>query len=322
MKLLVVGCGSIGSRHAANAKTLGVSEVAVVDTDRDCMMRLASSVGARPFASVEAALDWHPHAAIVCTPPSSHIPVAIACASAGCDLLIEKPLAASDAGIDRLKAIVAARQLKVALAYQMRFHPALRRMRDLVSQGAIGRLMGIQAEYGQYLPSWRPMRDYRNTYTSRAELGGGILLDGSHEIDYVRWLAGEVAAVYARAQRLSDLEVDVEDTAALVLAFQSGAVGEVHLDFVQRGYSRRCVVIGTEGTVKWDVASGLQIVDSSGARTSEPIVPAPNDPYVEELRAFVAGDLAGFASLDDGARIVDIVAAARRSSAERREVAL
>jgi predicted dehydrogenase len=320
-RLLVIGAGSIGTRHAGNAKALGVAEIAVTDPDRPRREQLAAALGARAFATIDDAIAWQPSAAIVCTPPSSHLGVAQQCVEAGCDVLIEKPLAASSDGLPALEQAIAARGRRVAVAYQLRFHQAVMRLRELVAGGGIGRLLAIQAEYGQYLPSWRPSRDYRESYTAQAALGGGILLDGSHEIDYVRWLAGEMAAVFASASRLSDLQMDVEDTAALVIRFRSGVMGEVHLDCVQRGYSRRCTLIGSEATVRWDSTTGLRITSATGATHDEPLVPAANDPYVAELRAFLGGEPT-LATIADGARVLEVVDAARRSSAERREIGL
>ena len=160
-------------------------------------------------------------------------------------MLIEKPLAATSDGIDELSRVVAAKNLHVTVGYQLRFHAAVMRLRELVCSGSLGRLLAIRAEFGQYLPTWRPSRDYRETYTAQAALGGGILLDASHEIDYVRWFAGEIRCVYAAAGHLSRLEMDAEDTAAMILRFDGDVLGEVHVDCLQRGYSRTCTIIGS-----------------------------------------------------------------------------
>lgn len=322
IKLLVIGAGSIGTRHATNARSLGVDAIAVTDTDESRRNQLAESAGALAFATLDQALSWGPTAAIICSPPAFHISGALACANAGCDLLIEKPLAAVSDGIDELAAVIARRKLRAAVAYQLRFHPALRRMRELIQTGAIGALLSIQAEYGQYLPAWRPTRDYRETYTAQAALGGGILLDASHEIDYVRWLAGEVSAVYASVARVSQLDVDVEDTAALILRFHADTIGEIHLDFVQHGYSRRCVLIGSEATVRWDAQSGLSITNKDRATSFESLAPPSNDPYLAELKAFLDGDVAAHATLADGQRVLTVIDAARSSSASRREMTI
>lgn len=321
-RLLIAGAGSIGARHARNARSLGVTDIAIVDPDGARRDAVASEVGGHACTSLEQGLALGRTAAIICTPPSVHVETALTCADRGCHLLIEKPLAARADGVHQLQAAIAQKGLRAAVAYQLRFHPAVRRMKELVKTGAIGRLLSIQAEYGQYLPAWRPSRDYRDSYTAQAAQGGGILLDGSHEIDYVRWIGGEVTSVYARAARLSDLEIDVEDTAALVLGFDRPLIGEIHLDCVQRGYSRRAVLIGTEATVRWDARTGLTVISASAAVHEEALVPEGNDPYLAELRAFLDGDLSMHATIGDAARVLEVVAAARQSTLTRREIAM
>jgi predicted dehydrogenase len=323
-RLLVVGAGSIGSRHLRNAKSLGVEHLAVYDSDAGRATAAAEAVGARAFPTLEAALAWHPGAAIVCTPPAHHVPAARSCAAAGCHLLIEKPLAAGTDGLPELAALVARLGLGVSVAYQLRFHPAIARMRELVRSGGIGRVLSIRAEYGQYLPAWRPSRDYRDTYTAQAAEGGGILLDASHEIDYVRWIGGEARTVYASVDRLSDLMMDAEDTAALVLRLDGRALAEIHVDCVRRGYARGCTIVGAEGTVQWESQTGIRITAADGAVHEEAIVPDPNDSYVAELAAFLKcpNAMDPMASLADGRRVLDIVLAARASAASRREVDL
>lgn len=323
-RLLIVGGGSIGARHARNAKTLGAGDLAVVDLDPQRREALAREVGGRAFASLDAALDWKPGIAVICTPPVQHVAAARACAAAGCDLLIEKPLSSSLDGLNELAAEVEGQGRGAAVAYQLRFHPAIVRLRDLARDGTIGRLLVIRAEFGQYLPDWRPARDYRDSYTAQAAQGGGILLDASHEIDYVQWIGGAIAAVFASAGKLSDLTLDVEDTAALLLKLPGGVIGEVHVDCVQRGYTRGCTLIGTEGTVRWDVKFGITITDARGAMHAEPLTVDPNAPYLDELRAFLAARAAvePFASLADARRVLAVALAARQSSAERREILL
>ena len=320
-RLLIVGCGSIGARHARNAVTLGAGDIGIVDVDVQRRATVAQEVGGRGFESLEAALDWQPEVAVICTPPAQHVAAARACVEAGCDLLVEKPLSASLEGIDELSAAITHHDAGAAVAYQLRFHPAISRLRALVRGGTLGRLLVIRAEFGQYLPDWRPSRDYRETYTAQASQGGGILLDASHEIDYVRWIAGDISGVFARAEHLSDLSLDVEDTAALVLRMERGVIGEVHLDCVQRGYARGCTLIGTEATVRWDVVSGLRITDAKGAVHEEPLTSEPNAPYLAELDAFMSA-VEPFASIDDARQVLAVALAARRSSAERREIAL
>lgn len=323
-RLLVVGAGSIGTRHLRNAKALGLQHLAVFDRDVARASAIAEETGATACPSLEEGLAWQPSAAVICTPPAHHLPAARACATAGCHLLIEKPLAATADGVSELATLSARQGLGISVAYQLRFHPAIVRMRELVCGGHIGRVLSMRAEYGQYLPSWRPSRDYRDTYTAQSAQGGGILLDASHEIDYVRWIAGEARSVFATLSRLSALDMDAEDTAALVLRLDGPALAEIHLDCVRRGYARGCSIVGSEGTIQWDSKSGLRITAADGSVREEAIVPDPNAAYVAELDAFLQSPDAAppMASLADGRRVLDIVLAARESSAARREIDL
>ena len=125
-------------------------------------------------------------------------------------------------------------------------------MRKALHQGHIGRVQSVRAEVGQYLPDWRPGIDCRQTASAQQALGGGALLELSHEIDYVRWLIGEIREVTARIARLSDLEIDVEDCAEIILTFENGTIGGPHLDMIQRAPTRTCRLIGSDGTLVWD----------------------------------------------------------------------
>src|SRR5262249_16524746 len=159
---------------------------------------------------------------------------------------------------------------------------------------------------------WHPSEDYRQGYSARVELGGGIVLDAIHEIDYIRWMLGDVRAVACLAGHLSALEIETEDVAAILLQFASGAVGEVHLDYVQRAYSRTCHVIGDEGTIRWDYTAGEVRWYSAGSGRWE-VFPAPagwqpNEMYVDELRHFLrclAGDEAPALDVFEARRVLD-----------------
>jgi predicted dehydrogenase len=173
----------------------------------------------------------------------------------------------------------------------MRFHPALKRIKRLLEEGAVGHVVAALAQVGQYLPDWHPWEEYRNTYSARQGQGGGIILDATHEIDYLRWMFGEVEAVSCFAGKLSHLDIDTEDTAAIIIRFLSGTIGEVHMDYVQRVYSRSCQIVGDEGTIRWDYTTGE--VRSYSATTgkwqifSDAIGWEPNQMYVDEMKHFL-----------------------------------
>ena len=324
MKALIVGFGSIGRRHAWNLKTID-------GTARIGVWRPRSSGGGlgdldplveRVVGGEEEALAWAPDVAIVATPASAHVEVATALARAGVHLLVEKPLADTLDGVDTLLARCDERSLALMVGYNLRFAPSLISLREALLEGAIGRPLALRAAVGQFLPDWRPGKDYRQTVSARRRSGGGALLEMSHELDYARWLLGDVTAVSARMRHLSDLDLDVEDTAEIILEFASGALGNVHLDMLDRAPVRTCRILGTEGTLAWDgiehttglftrVAGKWTELFSGGPEARDAM-------YVAELEHFlacVAERRAPAVTGADGRRAVEIALAARRSAA-------
>lgn len=247
MKVLVVGCGSIGRRHAANAATLAT--VGVYDAAPGVAEACAKEVGAQVFSRLDDALHWKPRAVVVATPHRSHLEVAGRAVAAGADVLIEKPLSHALDGVgDFLKGVDAAGRRAFSVC-NMRFHPGPATLRE--SLPAIGRPLFARAHYGNYLPSMRPGRDYRELYAARRAEGGGVVLDAVHEIDYLTWLFERVESVACHAAKLSDLDLDVEDHALLALRHASGVDASVELDYLRPRKSRGCEIVGTEGVLVW-----------------------------------------------------------------------
>jgi predicted dehydrogenase len=248
---LLVGAGSIGQRHARNLRVLGVRRLAIWDPEPGRAAQLAGELAARAVGSFEEGLADGPSCVFVCSPPSFHVGQALAAVRAGTHVFIEKPLGDSLDGVDELAREAAAGRRIVQVGYNLRFLPAIRALRRFCDEDAIGRVLWLRAEFGQYLPDWRPRDDYRRTYSARRALGGGIILDASHEIDYVLWLLGRPVVVKSLVGTVSRLELDVEDCATILLRFASGAQADLHLDCVQRAYSRSCKIVGESGTLEW-----------------------------------------------------------------------
>jgi len=143
----------------------------------------------------------------------------------------------------------------------------LMRAKQLISNGEIGRIISAHVHFGEYLPAWHPWEDYRQGYAARSDLGGGVVLTQCHSLDYLPWLVGKVKSVWGFTGKISDLEVDVEDTAEIGLRFESGALGNLHLDFNQQPPAHRFEIIGTKGTIKWDLSNGATRIYRASAES-------------------------------------------------------
>lgn len=290
LRFLVIGCGSIGRRHIKNLTNLGAVEILVFDIRQDRRSEVKNQFGVKTLDSLEDAWEQRPNAALVTVPTSLHLPLTLKAADHGCHIFVEKPLSDRMDGLDQLLGIVRKKGLVTLVGCNMRFHPTLMTVKKLVDEGAIGRVVAARVEAGQYLPEWHPWEDYRQCYSAKRDLGGGVILDTIHEIDYIRWMLGEVQTVACFAGKLSHLEIETEDTAAILLRFHNGAIGEIHLDYIQRTYSRSCHLIGEEGTIRWDYNDGTVRWYSAKTRAwnciRNPEGWEPNNMYVDEMEHF------------------------------------
>jgi len=328
LKYLIAGLGSIGRRHLENLRILDPEgEITIWHTHSPKRAGLAG--GVREVFSFEDAIRQKPDIAILATPASTHIPLAQKLAGAGIDIFIEKPVSSTHEGLAELRQIQDANGILIMVGYNLRFHPPLGVLKQCLNEGKIGRLLSIRVEVGQYLPEWRPGTDYRTSVSAKTELGGGAILELSHEIDYARWLAGDVTTVMSMAERVSDLEIDGEDLAEIILRFSSGALGSIHLDMVQRSPSRSCKMVGTLGTAIWDGMSDSVQVFTTETRQWTEVNPAGkqdrNQMYLDELDHFLTCCRTRkdpTISLTDGARALEIALAVLESSRTKRSVSL
>lgn len=320
-RILVVGLGSIGRRHLRLAREL------LPDADIRILRR--GSGEAVPdhangcFYSLDQALAFAPNIAVLANPAPFHTPVGEALVRAGCHLMVEKPLAS-----DRVAALTLTRSCLSAgrvlqVGYNLRFLPSLLHFKAVIDESRAGDIWSVRCEVGQNLRSWRPGTDYRHGVSAQRHLGGGVLLELSHEIDYLRWIFGEVDWVGAILSRQSDLETDVEDTAHLTLglALRNGmrTIASLNMDFIRHDTTRVCSVIGALGTLRWDaIANRVELFDSV-EQSWQTLFSEPSErdiSYRAQWRAFL--DCVGNAGMaspngEDGLAVLDIIEAARRS---------
>jgi predicted dehydrogenase len=246
----------------------------------------------------------------------------MACANAGCDLLIEKPITHSLEGVDELAAATTALGTKILVGFQFRFHPALMRIRDLLRSGSMGAPLHARVIWAEHLPSWHPWEDWRNGYAARAELGGGVHHTICHPFDYLRMLFGDPVTLFATLTRGGPLKLPVSEAADVVLCFPEGLSAQVHLDYWCRPPMHRMDLVCSEGSIHWDYMTGsLQVwhADREGCQVDAfPSVDTRNELFLREARHFLGmlrgGEESG-CSLEDGIAVVRICEAIDRSAA-------
>src|SRR5579864_4288053 len=325
---LVVGLGSIGRRHARNWAALGLGPLAV------CRMHNAPQpeplgVEAQVYWDLDEALAEHaPDVVLVTNPTSLHVETARAAIRSGAHVLVEKPFGCALAGVAELIAAAHTAGKLLMVGYNLRFHAGLARVRQLAHDGSIGKIVSARAEFGEYLPDWHPWEDYRQAYSARAELGGAAILTLSHELDALCWVLGPPRRLVAMAEHASSLELSTDDVAEIVLDFEAGAIGSVHVDYIRRPPRRSMELVGEAGVLRWGYERNrLELyAASTGQWRVEQGDPAfeRNHMYRKELQHFVAcvrGEIARpMVDAEQGAAVLSIALAALRSAAEGRRI--
>jgi predicted dehydrogenase len=312
MRFLIAGLGSIGRRHLRNLTALGERDI-ILYRSRLSPLPDDELAGFPVETGLADALARRPEAVVISNPTSLHLDVAIPAAEAGCHLLLEKPVSHSLDRLGELRSAVQRGGGRVLVGFQFRFHPSLQTAARLLAEGAIGRPVSARAHWGEYLPDWHPWEDYRQGYAARTDLGGGVVLTLCHPLDYLRWLLGRPELTWACTDTLGDLGIPVEDVAELGLRFPNGALGSVHLDYLQQPASHHVEIVGTQGTLRWSQDDGsLRIYRAEHGRWEIFAPPEGferNRMFLDEMRHFVAvvrGQAAPCCTLDDGIHTLEI----------------
>ena len=325
MKVVIVGFGSIGQRHCKNL--LDKSNTEIYLCTKHNLKNFKNNKKIQNLPSLEECLKKQPDIGLVCNTGNLHVETAIKLAKNNCHLLIEKPLSNSLKNITSLLSLVKKNKLVTLMGFNLRFHPCLIKVKQLLAKNKIGRVIYVDAENGSYLPDWHPEEDYRKSYSSRNALGGGVVLTCLHEIDYLYWLFGDVKEVSAITGKFSDLKIDSEDLSSISLRFKNNIIAEVHLDFFQRPAQRSCKIVGTNGTLFCDFNRNIVSLYELNKKKWKEIMNLKNyninDMYVDEIKQLLKCIKTQKKSVNDinqGIKTLKIALAIQKSAKSRKTV--
>jgi predicted dehydrogenase len=268
-RILIVGSGNIAQRHKAIAENnFPNAEIAFLTRNNDFQKKFYKNTY---INNIEDALKFLPQISVIANAAPFHIETAKKLAMIGSNILLEKPLSDNFnlLKINSLLNILERSSNILILGYNMRFLKSLQFFRKKLLNNEIGKPLSFRCEAGQYLPDWRPNIDYRKSVSAKRKLGGGVLLELSHELDYISWIFGHLNWVSSTLSKQSFLDVDVEDTVHAIIGINNEAqnselIGSLNLDFIRRDKSRSCLVIGENGSLRWDGIKFLvEIYDSN-----------------------------------------------------------
>ncbi len=266
--VLIVGCGSIGHRHGRLLSERPDVVLWVCDSNKDMLDDICSCAKIeRRFSDYATALKEGPDMVWVCTPEESHAAIAIDALHAGADVFCEKPLADS---IESGKTIVDAVEQTgrtFTVGYVLRCESGINMIKKFVDEKKVGDVVSARVCIGDY----ETLVAYCKTdYPLQGE--GKLVMDYTHEIDYLRWFFGDPVEVAAMSARLGDFEKRPDpNVVEAILSFESGAIVGLHLDYVQYPGRRSMEIFGDKGRISYDVGDNYVQVQMLGESDSEKI---------------------------------------------------
>lgn len=315
MKILIIGAGSIGLRHLKNLLKLGHRDLAVADTSRPALLKVVPiSQGFLLFTDPERALEnFKPQAVFICTPPASHLKLINLSLDQGVDVFVEKPLAPK---LQNISAVIrkAGEQRRIAMvACNYRFHKGFLKLKSLIDNYSYGEPVLSQIRLGYYLPQARPQASYKKVYAAHKK-GGGVILDsGSHVVDYIRSLFGEVRRTLIVPSIKHPLGLKSEEVACLIFEHKSGVLTSATLDFLSPKSVHRVEVVVEKGILVLDLrADNLYFENQRGRKKLYQGRDGLNQMFIDEVRHFlhcVATRQRPLQDLKDGQKVVAALAA-------------
>ena len=319
-RVAILGFGSSGRRFASLVTDYNQDSEILVYSSRNLQIP-----DVRTTCHLGEIANFQPDVAIICGAASVRALMVSAVPIETKALLIEKPLAASTREAVEIMALLQNGDTVSQVGYNLRFSTSLNEFKRLIEAKGLGSVVSVQATTGQYLPDWRPNRDYRETVSARKDMGGGVLRELSHEFDYIQWIFGEIQWVSAFTGKQSSLDIDVEDTAHVTCGVgptgtADGLVVQINLDFLRRDRTRTIVAICEHGTLRWDgIARTVERWQRAATGWEIVFEESDADPTSYELQcrslfsSLDSRSVAG-ASISEGLSVLRVVEAVEESS--------
>jgi predicted dehydrogenase len=285
LKAAVIGLGNISAQHITNYRKLqGVELIAGADVNPQFVQAAKDKYAFEGYADWRQMLEEQkPDVVSVCTPPFLHREMSVEALERGISVMCEKPIAATTEDAEAMAAAAARHDAKLMIAYCHRWHPPIKKIKQLIDAGALGRPLLYRCAFAGWVEF------ATNHRASKSQAGGGALMDnGSHAVDIYQFLLGKVANVSCRAGTMVQ-EMETDDVASLLFEGENGCVGEVLVGYSLPGDHTEFKVVGEKGVIRLDnyFSGPVRFQPKGSGEWLEHEVPA-GDRFEGEFANFIA----------------------------------
>lgn len=309
-KILICGIGSIGRKYIKTIKLIWPKKkIGILRSGYGKNYREIDLVDYQ-FVSIKNAINWEPDTAIISTPAPFHLELALSLGRKNIPLLIEKPIGTGNESEDHwaeLKKI--SLHTTILVGYQLRFDACSEYLKRTLSDEKYGKVIEADFYCGSWLPDWRKDINYKETVSSKTSLGGGVLLELSHEIDMANWIFGKLNFIGSTISNSKSLEIDTFDNAGIIFRNKNGSLITIRINFCSRPSKRYLRVRTNSCEIKWDLINKfLQITDKNNVkkilcRNNKDLLAS----QLQNLFECIENNVIPRCSIEDGLEVLDMI---------------
>lgn len=249
LRAAIIGFGSIGKRHLINLSKFILEKNIKIFTSKKITNKNLNYTN-----NIKDLINFKPHFIIISNAATQHLNIAKKIMNNSNSLLIEKPLSDNSKKVTNFIKFWKKKKPSIKIGYNLRYLDSLIYFRKLIKNKNLGKILYVNIDACSDLKNWRKNTHYSKTVSAQKKLGGGVLLEMSHELDYLRWIFGDPDYIYSKIKKLSNLKINVEDTASIILDYKKkNMIINVFMNFFQKIKSRSCMVVGSKKIIKWDL---------------------------------------------------------------------
>lgn len=297
--ILIIGLGSIGQRHYRNLKKINkkLNFFSIREKKKSPQLNINNKVIKKKFLCKQHQIkeinfnqidNFKFDLALITNPTSLHLKTAIKIAKKKINLFIEKPISNNTKMVFNLLRLIKKNKLICAVGFQTRYDDLLNKLRDIIVSKELGNVEKCYIEHKHYLPYHHLYENYKVSYASRKELGGGVLLCFSHEFDYANFLFGKPNFLYCSTQYSKKLKINVESSATVMATYPKNVSVIFDLDFWKKKPARSCKIQFNKGFIEWDLIKNLLKIEKDGKKK---IIKSKfkkrNDLFVEQFKKII-----------------------------------
>lgn len=299
--ILIIGFGSIGRRHANNLLSLTKSNL-IIYTNRKNIKKTEftnhtkNKYRIKISDDLKQCINEKPKICFICNETNLHIDFAIRLAKQKMDIFIEKPLSHTMKNITSLQSIIQKNRKILMVGCNFRFYPPIQKIKQLIVNESVGKIISVQCENNSYLPDWHPSENYQKSYAAKDSKGGGVTLTQIHELDFLTWIFGNYKEIHSLVRKRSKLKITSDDISVSIIELKNKIILELHLNYFSRPFYKRIKIRGTNGIIYWNSKQNtIKVFNNKKQEWS--IIPIPdnylltkksvNQMYIDEIKYFL-----------------------------------